>query len=245
MLGILESSNKVIKQNIKLLAADYKEKTGRVVCTSCPSDIQYMISSLKIIYKMKTFEFKRENAQYKNAKGDRTTISNGNLTDEKAIEFLKTNPKRIELFSKYPENWTELIGLQKIDIDLNPEELKAQIEASKGKSKEGGQGSENISPIDEEMKAATEGKSGQVDIEEAIDEATKEIIVNDAEEVSGAAEGKAKEDCCEDGEEAPCEECKEKKRLELMKMSLKNLRAAYPEVKATSIKAFVDQVINE
>ena len=58
---------------------------------------------------MTNFEFKRERAQYKNKKGDKVTISNNTMTDERAIEFLKTNPKRIELFSKFPKGWKKMI----------------------------------------------------------------------------------------------------------------------------------------
>ena len=192
MLGILNAPKQVIQKNLKLLAEDYKEKTGRVVCLNCPSDIQYMISSLKQIYKIMNFEFKRNAAQYKNKKGDKTTISNATLTDEKAIEFLKTNPERIGLFSKFPENWQELIK----EEPLSEEELEAK-------------------------KA-----------EQAANEALNE--------------GKKEEDCCDEStEEAPCEECKEKKRQELSKMKLADLRAAYPEIKATSIKDFVEKVVNQ
>lgn len=113
MLEILKGDNKTIRKHAVELAKIYKEKTGRVVCLSCAGDISYMISSLKLIYKMKNFEFRKENAHYKNKKGDRVTISNSNMTDEKAIEFLKINPERISLFSKYPDNWKELIGIKK------------------------------------------------------------------------------------------------------------------------------------
>ena len=34
--------------------------------------------------------------------------SHHNLTDELALYHLRTNPKCIRLFSKYPENWQEL-----------------------------------------------------------------------------------------------------------------------------------------
>ncbi|PZR18862.1 MAG: hypothetical protein DI539_16110 [Flavobacterium psychrophilum] len=36
-------------------------------------------------------------------------ITNTVLTDELALEFLKSNPNRISMFSEYPENWKELI----------------------------------------------------------------------------------------------------------------------------------------
>ena len=58
---------------------------------------------------MTNFSFKRHAAQYKNLKGDKTTISNNTMTDEKAVEFLKTNPQRIELFATFPKNWKKLI----------------------------------------------------------------------------------------------------------------------------------------
>ena len=186
MLKILSASKTVIKSNLQLLAKDYKEKTGRTVCLTCPSDIAYMLSTLKTIYKMTVFEFKRERAQYKNAKGDRTTISNNTMTDEKAIEFLKTNPKRISLFSKFPENWKEVI---------------------KGTAK----------------------TEGQVEAEAQAEEATKA-----AEEAANGGEvDLMKEDC---------PECI-KKRQELSKMKLSELRKLYPEVKDTSIKGFIEKVL--
>lgn len=197
ILEILNSDNKTIKKNIDLLAADYKEKTNRVVCTSCPSDIDYMISSLKIIYKMKNFEFKRERAHYKLRKGDRTTISNDNLTDEKAIEFLKANPKNIVLFSKYPPNWEDLLG--------------------------------------EEKKPAKKAKA----VKKAED-----IEVIESVDIAEGGVPESTDDCCEDDEAEPCEECKEKKRQELEKLSLPEMREAYPEIKATSRKSFIDKVIN-
>lgn len=36
-------------------------------------------------------------------------ISNANITDDLAIEFLKVNPNRISMFEAYPENWKELV----------------------------------------------------------------------------------------------------------------------------------------
>lgn len=235
MLGILSAPKEVIKANLKLLANDYKEKTGRVVCLSCPSDIAYMISSLKLIYKMNNFEFKKNAAQYKNLKGDKTTISNGTMTDEKAIEFLKTNPERIVLFSKYPENWESLIK----EVSLTEEELAeknaeeaAEAEALNASFKnKGSEGLEDIvvnkaeilSPEEEAMKAS----------EEAAEAEAASVMSNE------------KEECCdEEHADAPCEECKEKKRQELMKIPLKELRLSYPEIKATSIKDFVDKIVN-
>lgn len=109
IVEILKSSNKVIKSNFNLLATDYLEKTGREVCRSCPSDIQNMLSTLRNIYNMTLFELRKPNVIYKLQKGLSQTISNDKMNDELAIAFIKIRPSRIELFSKFPENWKELI----------------------------------------------------------------------------------------------------------------------------------------
>ena len=41
-------------------------------------------------------------------------ISNYNLTDELAVEFLRVNPNRISMFSVYPENLEELLHTNNI-----------------------------------------------------------------------------------------------------------------------------------
>lgn len=125
---ILNGTKKDISANINLLAKIYTEKTGRKVCKTCPSDVQYMILSLKNIYQMTQFKFSRHAAMYKNKKGDKTTISNGTMTDKKAIEFLKTNPKRIELFSEYPSDWKELLAGKKKE-GKKEKELRLAAEA--------------------------------------------------------------------------------------------------------------------
>ena len=107
---ILTGTQDDILANIKRLRADYLEKTGEKLDEGCRPCLNKIITGLKKYYGMEThFKFKRAVAQYKNRKGDKTAISNSNLTDEKAIEFLRTNPDRISLFSEYPENWRELI----------------------------------------------------------------------------------------------------------------------------------------
>lgn len=125
MIEIINGSKEVIQDNINLLAKDYKEKTGRVVCKSCPSDIKYMISSLKLLYKMVNYQFKRERAQYKIAKGDKFTISNDNLTDDLAVKFLNENPERIALFSKFPKDWAKKVKGAKVDDSGEDEATKA------------------------------------------------------------------------------------------------------------------------
>lgn len=61
---------------------------------------------------MTQFELDKTSVIYKVEKGKGETISNDKMTDELAIQFLTINPDRIRLFSKYPENWKELIGLE-------------------------------------------------------------------------------------------------------------------------------------
>ena len=165
---------------------------------------------------MTNFRFKRPTASYKNAKGDKTTISNATMTDEKALNFLKTNPERISLFSEYPSNWKKLI-----EGEIETEEQKEariaaeaeKIEAKKGKEKD---------------KKKTEKKA-----EKVVAEKTAEKVVEGASEKTETKTEEQKEE----------NKNSEADRVELMKMSLSDLRKKYPEVKATSISAFVDKVL--
>ena len=147
---------------------------------------------------MTQFKFKRHAAQYKNKKGDRTTLSNSNMTDEKAIEFLNTNPERIRLFSDFPSNWETLI-LDGLDSETEAEKekrLAAEAEVAAAMDL-------NDEVPAEETEAEKEMKQAEKDAEEAL----------------------------------------KPKKEDLLKMSLKDLRAKYPNIKATSIKDFVQKVI--
>lgn len=106
---ILEGPEQVIKDNFDLLEDDYIEKFGKKVKKGCSSCIREVVSALKKYYNMSQFRFKGATVHYKIKKGDKFTISNSTMTDEKAIAFLKVNPDRIRLFSEYPENWEELV----------------------------------------------------------------------------------------------------------------------------------------
>jgi len=55
---------------------------------------------------------------YKIQKGKPGIISNANITDELAIEFLTYDPKRISVFSTYPKNYLELIS--DVPVDITP-----------------------------------------------------------------------------------------------------------------------------
>ncbi|OAB78777.1 hypothetical protein [Cochleicola gelatinilyticus] len=121
---ILQLPNKQLKKHIDTLVIDYKNKTGYNVCKSCASDVQNMLSALKNIYKMTQFQLKKPQVIYKLEKGSSITISNSKMSDELAIAFLKINPNRLELFSKYPENVKELIGAEETGDNTENEEVK-------------------------------------------------------------------------------------------------------------------------
>lgn len=231
MLEILSGSKEKIKANLHLLAKDYREKTGRKVCLTCPSDIAYMILSLKHFYKMTNFAFKRTAAHYKNKKGDKVTISNGTMTDEKAIEFLRTDPKRIKLFSKYPEGWQELLKKGKMTDEQVDEQLaiRAEMEAAKAAK-------------------AAKNPEGETSSEEKEAEGVKEMKVNEAETLSPEEEAlKASEEAAEKAANDALNGDDEGKKTEeeLLRMKLSELREAYPDIKATSVKDFVKKALNQ
>ena len=203
---ILKGTDKVIHANIDLLAADYLSKKGKILNKGCPACVKEMVLTLKHFYKMAQFKFKRNAASYKDKKGDKTTISNSTMTDEKALKFLKTNPERIELFSEYPSNWKELIE-GKIETE---EERKKRIAAEA----ELAAAEAELAAAEAELAAAEEGKK--------------------------ETEGGDKEEGEEDGSVDISAS-----REELMKMGLKELRKAYPNIKATSTEDFVNKVLAE
>ena len=137
MINEILNKSSYTKKDLNTMYLGYKEITGRVVCLSCKGEVANMILTLKNYFKMTNFKFKSPLAQYKNKKGDTSTISNSNMNDEKAIEFLRTRPERIELFVEYPENWKELLSnevpfgvgndVKKIDV-VEPEEIKGDCD---------------------------------------------------------------------------------------------------------------------
>jgi hypothetical protein len=175
---ILRSGKAAAIQNIDVLAEDYLSKLGKKVCKTCPASIILMILELKNHYNMTNFEFAKAKVQYKSKKGDKETISNSTMTDKKAIAFLRENPERIRLFSKYPKNWESLIS-----------------------------GTEEETKEEEEKRLAIE------------------------------AELKASREAVERGNTENLSE------EELSKMSLKELRELFPNVKARSIEEFVAEVV--
>lgn len=67
---------------------------------------------------------------------DHDIITNDNLTDETAISILSKYPSHIVTFSRYPENWQQLVGRATINpneerIEIPIAELKTVIIAAK------------------------------------------------------------------------------------------------------------------
>lgn len=99
-----------LKKHIKEVAKYYKEVMNKKICLSCGGDIKFMIYDIKKNLNMTKFQLKKPLAIYKVHKNKGLTISNANMTDELALEFLAVRKQRIELFSEYPENWEGLLG---------------------------------------------------------------------------------------------------------------------------------------
>ncbi|MEM9076296.1 MAG: hypothetical protein AAGC43_04615 [Bacteroidota bacterium] len=91
------------------LSDEYFKLTGRKVCKSCESDLQNMLNTLKSNYMESNFQLKSATVIYKIKKGEAETITNGSMTDEKALKFLSVDKSRAKVFSKLPENWEELV----------------------------------------------------------------------------------------------------------------------------------------
>jgi len=74
-------------------------------------------------FKMTDYQLKKPFGIYKINKKDSKegTISNASMTNEKAERFLSLRPERIDLFSKYPEDWNEeKTGDQTVVEDTDP-----------------------------------------------------------------------------------------------------------------------------
>ena len=145
MIDLLNGSEAVIRKNIDIIAEEYKKAFNKNLCKSCPASIALSLIQLKRHYMTCQFKFKRPIAQYKIKKGDKATIHNGNITDEKAIEFLKVRSSRIELFSEYPKDIEIIVkfgSLEAYEAAKAEEEAiaKAAAEAAAEAAKAGDEG---------------------------------------------------------------------------------------------------------
>ncbi|ORL45396.1 hypothetical protein [Zunongwangia atlantica] len=102
-------------ENLKVIVKFYTEALGGNVCVSCRGSLNEMILKLKRYHNMSNFELKN-NAYYRLQKGDSRTINNNIITDQLAIEFLRINKERIKLFSKYPDNWEDMLTVENKEV---------------------------------------------------------------------------------------------------------------------------------
>lgn len=118
------------KEASKLASVIMGEPLQRKKNCGCVEDLFYMLKNMtdnNIKLKEKNME-----SQFKIKKGVMIMnhklsdpITFDNLTDERALELLKINPKSISLFSEFPENWEELLHGKK---PKKLKEVKAEIE---------------------------------------------------------------------------------------------------------------------
>lgn len=113
-----------------LLLQYYSDVFGeKDLCSSCQAKMKKYYERLKNKLnqknkKMSQFLFKKDVGAMQMSFGSGQFISNDNMTDELAIEYLKINPNRNTMFSKKPENWEELIGEEQ-ETEKTPEQLRA------------------------------------------------------------------------------------------------------------------------
>ena len=105
------SSVELQEKHLKTVFDTYHKVFGEV-CTGCPAKIAGYISRLKktnnYIIMKKPSNFKLKKGTIIPIPGTSKVYSNANLTDKVALEFLKENPNRKELFIEVPENLDEL-----------------------------------------------------------------------------------------------------------------------------------------
>lgn len=77
------------------------------------------------------FELKGLNPYYRLEKGKPETISNSQMSNKLALQFLRIDPTRIKLFSKYPEDWRERISTGKVERENSKEVTREELEAKK------------------------------------------------------------------------------------------------------------------
>lgn len=92
-----------------------------MACTKCKkkTTIESVVSSSEISPKPECrFRLKGIVGIIQMSFGSGQFISNANLTNELAINFLKANPNRISMFEVYPENWKDLLNTKNNDEDV-------------------------------------------------------------------------------------------------------------------------------
>lgn len=136
-IGIIKDFEKGDRANHNILEKLYYDLKGRKLNRSCSACVNEMLLTLKHHFNMSQFKFKSPFAQYKNKRGDKVTISNSTMNDERAIEFLITNPERIKLFDKFPLNWKSLLNEDYEEESEEEREVRLAIEAEMQAANEG------------------------------------------------------------------------------------------------------------
>lgn len=96
------------KQNLIKLVKYYKDVLNKDVCLSCRGSLMEMIKNIKKSIDMTNFELKG-NKYFRISKESGKVINNNIMSDDLALEFLKEDEIRISYFSKYPDNWREML----------------------------------------------------------------------------------------------------------------------------------------
>lgn len=94
-----------------------------MACTSCKKKKEIVAeSAIQIV----NSQFKlRDNVGLQQISfGSGLFISNSNVSDELAVQFLKENPNRISLFDVYPNDWKNM--LEEIVVEKNKKETKGK-----------------------------------------------------------------------------------------------------------------------
>lgn len=110
----LAKESAAFRQRLDSLHARYFHQHLNVNCTSCWLDAYALLMRYDIekLTKManRQFELKAGALLVDVVCGDNALMcTRHNLTDELAIYHLRTNPKCLKMFAKYPDNWEDLV----------------------------------------------------------------------------------------------------------------------------------------
>lgn len=119
---------------IKIYAETFEE---RDLCASCKEKVRNYYKKLRDHFKIKEimanskYRLKEDAGVMQMEFGSAEFISNDNITDEIAEQFLKINPNRIVVFEEFPEDWEDLISEDTQEETVDVFGLKLTIEEVK------------------------------------------------------------------------------------------------------------------
>jgi len=85
-----------------------------MACTSCKKKTEI---SEKFVPSVGDFSLRNTGVHQINFGSD-LFISNANMTNQLAIQFLKENPNRISLFETFPANWKDLVNPKQVETEI-------------------------------------------------------------------------------------------------------------------------------